>query len=217
MTDESSAPVPRDLAKRLGVGGIRVLLVILCDAYRNLYTRGYVRADTPEDDITEEWYIHIQKRWRTGTAFGLIPVPQKQDREKAHRRGRPPTIDFCFRDAFSPQSYFGAECKLLDEGSTRHLKAYLDDQQGIGRFLSGKYAAHTGTGTMVGYVRHGSPNNVAKDLAMAIQRLPGKPKLRKSPPLPRFDQIYESRHNRKTGITPFLCFHLLFSFKCSAD
>jgi hypothetical protein len=215
IADNTSASVPSDLARRLGSEGIRQLLKIMVDAYRDLYKRQWVRADSPEDSITEEWFVCIQKRWKPDNAYGLIPVPQKQDTGQAKTRGRPPTIDFCFRDGLSSQSYFGAECKLLDQGSSRHLKAYMDDTEGIGRFLSGKYAACTGAGAMVGYVRRGDCHVVAGELAKGIEQLAGKPKLLKSQPVESFEQLYESKHTRREGVSPFVCFHLLLAFNCS--
>lgn len=206
--------VPKDLAKRLGSQGIRRLLTLLTNAYRDLYDRQWVRADSPEDRITEEWFIHIQKRWKSDSACGLIPVPQKADAGKARPRGRPPTIDFCFRDEFFPESYVGTECKLLDEGCKEHLNAYLDDKEGIGRFIKGKYAACTGAGAMVGYVRRGDSNVVARDIAHGMEQLDGSPVRRKSDALAEFEQIYESEHVRSSGISPFLCYHLLFAFNC---
>ena len=212
IDNRKAASVPKDLAKRLGNQGIRKLLMLLTRAYRDLYDRQWVKADSPEDRITEEWFIHIQKRWKSDDACGLIPVPQKGDCTKAKSRGRPPTIDFCFRDEFYGESYFGAECKLLDQGCKSHLAAYLDMDEGIGRFISGRYAAATGAGAMVGYVRQGDCKVVADDLASGIKDLNGAPSLSRSAPLPDFDQLYESRHLRTAGISPFLCYHLLLAF-----
>jgi hypothetical protein len=212
--NQTPPAVAKDLAKRLGRRGIRRLLLLLTNAYQDLYDRQWVKADSPENRITEEWFIHIQKRWKSDSACGLIPIPQKADTTKAKSRGLPPTIDFCFRDEFFPESYFGAECKLLDEGSKEHLNAYLDDEEGIGRFIKGKYAASAGAGAMVGYVRHGDSSLVARDVAHRMTRLNGSPRLRKSDLLAEFDHIYESEHLRRSGVSPFLCYHLLLAFNC---
>ena len=214
IADNGPSSVPIDIAKRLGEQGIRHLLTLLTNAYHDLYARQWVKADSSEDSITEEWFVHIQGRWSSNHAFGLVPIHQKQDREKAKPRGRAPTIDFCFRDRFFPQSYFGAECKLLDQGSQRHLDAYLDDKEGIGRFVNGQYAAHTGSGAMVGYVRRGDCCKVSKAVGSELHRLKGNPTLKKSIPLPDFDYLYESQHNRDVGVSPFLCYHLFFAFNC---
>lgn len=212
IDSQRSASVPNDLAKRLGSQGIRKLLALLTNAYRDLRDRQWVKADSPEDRITEEWFIHIQKRWRSDDACGLVPIPQKADIGRAKSRGRPPTIDFCLRDEFFPESYFGAECKLLDQGCRGHLAAYLDNDEGIGRFISAKYSASSGAGAMVGYVRRGDCDAVAKDIALQMGSLTGAPVLKKSCPLPNFDDLYESEHLRGIGISPFLCYHLLFAF-----
>ena len=214
ITENRLPSVPKDLAKRLGDRGIRRLLTVMTDAYHDLYALRRIKSDSSEDSITEEWFVCIQKRWRSESTFGLIPIPQKQDAERAKSRGRPPTIDFCFRDEYFPKSYFGAECKLLDDGSRSHLSEYLHNDRGIGRFLSGRYASHTGSGAMVGYVRRGDCNKVAKEVASGTRRLPGNPELRRSHPLARFNQLYESEHTRCVGVSPFLCYHLLFAFNC---
>lgn len=216
IDDRWSAAVPRDIAKELGPDGIRKLLVIMTDAYRDLCGKRLIAADSVEDQITEEWHICVQKRCMTENAFGLSPIPQKRDTHKAKRRGRPPTIDFCFRDEFDEQSYFGAECKLMDQGSKRHLNAYLDADEGIGRFLGGKYAAYASAGAMVGYVRQGDCNAVAADIARGMKHLDGTPRLKEAPPLPPFDQLYQSKHTKHADGSPFECFHLLFAFNCSA-
>ena len=214
ITDDRFASVPRDLAKQLGYQGVRKLLTLLTDAYRDLYAKRCVCADSSEDSITEEWFVHIVKRWRPENTFGLIPIPQKEDTGRAKPRGRPPTIDFCFRDEFFPQSYFGVECKLLDQECATHLNNYLDNKEGIGRFLSGKYSAHTGTGSMVGYVRRGDCNVVAKAVAFGVKQLVSNTGFKKSHPLPDFEQLYESEHDRQIGVSPFLCYHLFFAFNC---
>ena len=211
-------PAPKDLAEELGQDGIRKLLSLMCDAYHDLRTAGCITASMQEPAITEEWSVQIQVRWRQQSNISLVPVLEKRDTHKAKRRGRAPTIDFCFRDRMfnERESYFGAECKLLDEGSTKHLKAYLDENEGIGRYLTGKYAARTGAGAMVGYVRTGDPKVVASELTEALKKLDGKPTLAKSPSLLQFDDLYESTHERTDGVSPFQCFHVLFGFHCDA-
>lgn len=208
--------VPRDLAAELGQQGIRRLLLLMVDSYLDLRDSGRVTATMPEDAITEEWAVHIGLRWRREPDIAVVPVHQKQDEEKAKERGRRPTIDFCFRDQLFSESYFGAECKLLDEGNADHMRAYLDDSKGIGRFLSCKYAAHTGAGAMVGYVRTGDSAAVAREISGKIRELKGRPTLKKADLLARFDHLYESVHSRECGVSPFRCSHLLLAFGCAA-
>ena len=216
LTRKVRSLASQDLAKELGQDGIRRILRLMSDAYHGLRARGIITASMQEDEITEEWVVDIKLRWRQEPNIQLVPIQQKRDAHKAKRRGKPPTIDFCFRDRLFPESYFGAECKLLDEGSNTYMKAYLDEKEGIGRYLSGRYAARTGAGAMVGYVRTGDPKTVARDLALAIKEMGGKPELETSPPLPDFDDLYESTHKRTDGVSPFRCFHMLLGFYCEA-
>jgi len=213
LTQHARGVVPMDIAKELGEAGIACLLQLMTDAYIDLQARGCITGCSPEDYITEEWYVHIQEKWRTRPAISLIPIHQKQDETKAKRRGRPPTIDFCFRHRFYKHSYFGAECKLMDENNADHLAAYIDADKGIGRFTSGKYATFSSAGTMIGYVRTGSYRNVSNDLARAMRGLDGRPVLKKSMVLKDFNALYQSRHKRRPPLTKFLCYHLLFAFE----
>ncbi len=214
LSDSPRPAVPKDVVKELGIAGVARLLKLMTDAYRDLRARKCVTAASAEDDITEEWFVQILLRWVP--EMSLIPVHQKQDPTKAKPRGRRPTIDFCFRDRSERGAYFGAECKLLDEGDAGYMKAYLDDTEGIGRFLDGRYAAHTGAGAMVGYVRTGKCDAVATELSDEMQKLKDSPTLCKSTVLCDFDQLYESEHKRDCAVPEFLCFHLLFGFNCPA-
>ena len=216
LADYIPPDVPKDIAKELGAAGLTCLLQLMVDAYHDLKARKCIGADSKEDSITEEWLVHILQRWKQKPTISCIPIHQKGDAAKAKPRGKPPTVDFCFRDRFDSSSYFGVECKLLDEGDRRRLRAYLDDTEGIGRFLNGRYSAHSGAGAMVGYVRSGSCDKVAASLRRDIQNLDGKPKLKKSRMLSTFDQLYESQHTRNCPVAGFLCYHLLFGFNCSA-
>jgi len=216
LTEQILTPVPENIAQKLGRAGLEKLLSLLYYAYQDLLTKRIIQADSHEDSITEEWFICIQLRWKREPELSLIPIPQKPDRTMAKKQGRPPTIDFCFRSEYSDRVYFGTECKLLDEHCKEHLDAYLDNEDGIGRFLNGKYAFYAGAGAMVGYVRQGNPNEVAKQLAKMLVNLEGKPELKKSVIVPQSDQLYETKHNRRVGVSPFSCFHLLFAFNCTS-
>jgi hypothetical protein len=202
-----SAP---DLAKELGTDGLRLLLKIMCDAYYALKKNRFVLDTTPEDVITEEWFLKIQDR---SQGLSVKPIPQKQDPTKGKKRGKAPTIDFCFRHERFSESYLGAECKLLDEGSSKHLREYMSDKRGIGRFLDGRYAYHSSVGAMVGYVRVGNPKNVAKSVRKSMSKFPDKPRMIKDKPIVSFEDIYKSRHTRTSGKSPFKIFHLFYAFR----
>lgn len=212
LADQVRPSVPKDIVEELGPAGVASLLQIMAEAYLDLKARRWVRADCSEDSITEEWFVHIQMRWKHIPAICCIPIHQKQDATKAKSRGRPPTVDFCFRDRFDARSYFGAECKLLDEGNKAHLAAYLHRREGIGRLLDGRYSEASSAGAMVGYVRTGECEGVAVSLEQAMAMLEGNPSLKRSASLAQFHHLYESQHNRPSPLPKLLCYHFLFGF-----
>lgn len=213
VTRSRKAP---DLAKEVGPSGIRQLLQLMCDAYHDLLESDYVKTNTPENEITEQWYIYILAQWRRIPSFSvkITPIHQKEDPTKGKRGKRFPTIDFCFRADYFPESYFGAECKLLDEGNRRHLLEYAS-KNGIGRFIDGRYSSKSSAGAMVGYIRVGCAEKCACDVRSCISKLPNTPKLMKVEPIGRFKDIYESLHRRTSGVSPFKIFHSFYTFESS--
>ncbi|MBI5492404.1 MAG: hypothetical protein HY893_05680 [Deltaproteobacteria bacterium] len=176
LSDLSKRQHAPDLAKQLGADGIRCLLKLMCEAYHELLASGFVQKDTPENTINEQWSAYIIMKWRQNQSISVIPIPQKEDLTRGKKGKRSPTIDFCFRAELYPESYFGAECKLLDEGNKKHIHEYLSDKNGIGRYLDGRYGAKSSAGAMVGYIRVGKSTNVIKDLSGKISTLSGKPR-----------------------------------------
>ena len=117
----ASSAVPDDLAKRLGPSGVNEILLALWQGYHDIIadTSITITENTEEDDITQEWYGKISLRWTSENRATILritsigPVHQYQDPTLKKRRGYKPTIDFCFRDWDTSNSYFGAECKNL--------------------------------------------------------------------------------------------------------
>ena len=106
--DVSQSRVAPDLAKILGHRGLITLIELMCEAYFDLLGSGFVKADTPENDITEEWYVKIVLKYQRKPHLAVVPFHQKSDQTKGKKGKLSPTIDFCFRDQYFPQSYFGA-------------------------------------------------------------------------------------------------------------
>ena len=116
-----------DLARKLGEKGIISILEIVCAAYTILYKNQLVKPEMSEDEITEELFKEIVFAWKTSSITEtVIPINQKIDKNQARDRGKPPTIDFCFRDRWVKEAFFGFECKLLAEGNNRLYKEYIE-------------------------------------------------------------------------------------------
>ena len=99
----SSTPVPHDLAKKIGVGGVNEILDVFWKGYQELKHDAsfVVNASSEEDDITQRWYEKILSIWdsrnrTTSIALnGLCPIHQYADNTMKKRKGsKSPTIDF---------------------------------------------------------------------------------------------------------------------------
>lgn len=200
---------PQDLAKELGFDGKMAILRVICRAYKNLYKIGKITSTSSETEITEELYIELQIEWK-GANIPLIPIHEKSHGKKNEGRGKTPTIDFCFRGRWNPNSYFGAECKLLNINDNKLYKKYIEN--GMYRYISGKYSEKCSTGMMIGYIVIGNTNEIIPELNNRINKLPNISNINKSYDIDDFIDHYESIHEREFGISPFNMHHLFFCF-----
>jgi len=201
---------PEDLAKELGPDGITTLLSRICEAYENLYASGKVVCTMSEPEITEELFFELLDVWFDKGPRSLKPIPEKSHgKRKNGKKGKTPTIDFCFR-TWDPNSYFGAECKLLKENNSELYKLYVDE--GVNRYLSGKYGEKCSVGSMIGYIIIGNTAESINKVKIRVDKLPNISNMKKSDSINGFTNHYKSVHGRKVGNTPFHIHHLFFSF-----
>lgn len=203
-------PIPKDLAKELGTGGIKVILELIRDAYFDLVHANVIDLTLDENQITEEWYIWLLERWKSQTGMNLKPIYQKGDRTKAKKGKIPPTVDFCFRSSWHQQVYFGIECKLVEANSKSLCDKYIHN--GLLRFINCSYSSNCSEGAMLGYIRQTKCSEVAIQLVTRIAILDGSPALHQSNSLHPFEDYYISRHNRTNCISPFTIHHFLLIF-----
>jgi len=206
-----SNPIPSDLAKKLGRNGIVEILAIMWLGYDDLRADGIVSIRMKEDEITEAWFIRLCKRWyaeNRASRINLAPVTQHGDDTKAFPKGSPPTIDFCFREWRTSNSYFGAECKNLYHHDSKHIQRYVDT--GVKHYISGRYGSGSTTSTMIGYVLSGKAVEIADELRDTIGVI--KPLLNLSRDITSKDAQYKSQHLRIPDKEIIMLYHLLFDF-----
>ena len=201
---------PEDLAKELGPDGITTLLSRICEAYENLYASGRVVCTMSEPEITEELVFELQDVWFDKGPRSLKPIHEKSHGKRKKGRGKTPTIDFCFRHKWDRNSYFGAECKLLEENNSELYKLYVDE--GVNRYLSGKYGEKCSAGSMIGYIIIGNTAEIINEVKIKVDELSNISNIKKSDSINGFTDHYKSVHGRKVGNTPFHIHHLFFSF-----
>lgn len=202
---------PYDLAEQIGEDGIAKLLALVCDAYDMLYKHKIVKLGMSEDEITEELFKEIQIVWRVSSIpQTIVPINQKIDKTFGKDRGKPPTIDFCFRDRWVKEAFFGFECKLLAEGDVRLYKEYIEN--GLYRYLQGKYCARGSAGSLIGYVNSGRISIIVQDVKTRVDRENMLTAMVKAPSISAFEEHYVSTHSRESGLSSFSVHHLFFCF-----
>ena len=212
----ASSPVSDDLAKRLGPNGINEILLTLWKGYHDLITDTSITIteSAKEDDITQEWYGKILLRWGTQNRATILkincigPVHQYQDATLKKNYGYKPTIDFCFRDWSTSNSYFGAECKNLYEHKKEKIKRYVNT--GVKNYTSGRYGSQSSESSLVGYVLSGKISNIVQQLAAEITTV--LPVSNLSRELRYADPQYSSRHIRTLDKREITLHHLFFDF-----
>ena len=163
-----------------------------------------------EDKITRELCVRIQVHIQEN-GINSIPVHQYPIFPKIPKRGRAPTIDFVFRRGYEESSYLSFECKILNCHDSSSVAAYIDE--GIMRFISGKYASNEKIGGMVGYLINEKIDNCVEKINEKVEQKISKfDCLVKSSVSMDFDGIYESNHSR-VHLNAILIYHIFMIFK----
>lgn len=205
---------PFDLAKQIGEDGIKRLLEIVCEAYEVLCRNHVIQVTMSEDEITEELFIEVEVVWRkSNIPDTIIPYHEKIDRANAKDIGKPPTIDFCFRHRWVKETYLGFECKRLAEGNNHLYKEYIEN--GLWRYLQGKYCAHGSTGSLIGYVISGGLAIIEQNVKARVDKERALKAMTEAFPVHAFKEHYVSMHLRERGLSPFCVHHLFFLFAVS--
>lgn len=212
----ASSPVPTDLAKKIGINGVNEILFILWQGYYDLKSDSgiIITALTQEDEITKEWFGKVQQRWFAQNratcllAHKIGPIHQYPDPTKACKRGYKPTIDFCFRDWDTRNSYFGAECKNLYNRKPAKIKRYV--QTGVNNYITGRYGAQSSESSIVGYVLSGDIPTIVNELKNEIQK--EQPISNLTREMSFIEPQYRTCHTRSLDGERLTLHHLFFNF-----
>lgn len=171
---------------------------------------GTVDKSWPEDKITRELCVQIEI-YIHKNQITAIPVHQYPIYLKKKKKGRPPTIDFVFRKGFEESHYFGFECKIVDDKVPNSIKEYVDE--GVNRFLSGKYSYSQKAGGMVAYLINCNTLKCVKEIYKLMKNTNGiKRNLKKMTVVKKFNGLYNSRHTKK-NLKNFELYHIFMDFK----
>ena len=205
----------RDFALQLKKAGIKKIVNMIYEAYVKLEISKIVTEDMDEVRITEELFIKIQRVWREKGDQNIIPISEKPHDRPAHSRGRSPTIDFCFRDEYCSNAYFGSECKKLKENDSPRYSEYI--QNGVCRYIRGKYSVECSEGSMIGYIVKGDAERIITGVVAKVDEISDYSKTKQSDMIKDFSAYYISGHTRSVGVSPIQIHHFFFVFTVAAE
>ena len=212
-----STPVPYDLAKKIGVSGVNEILSVLWQGYQDLKhdTSIVITVTSEEDDITQEWFVKIQQLWDSRnratslTLNGLVPIHQYADNTMKKSKGKKsPTIDFCFKDWSTSNSYFGAEAKNLYDNRPEKIKRYVET--GVNNYISGRYGLQSSESSVIGYVLSGKISEVVKELRKEMSK--DSPVFNLSRAMSVTEPQYMTKHISTYDNKEIILHHLFFNF-----
>lgn len=212
----SSTPMPPDLAKKIGVSGVNEIMGVFWKGYRELKSDAsfVVNASTEEDDITQKWYEKVVGIWdsrnrATSIALnGLQPIHQYADNTMKKRKGsKAPTIDFCFKDWSTDNSYFGAEAKNLYKSRADKIERYVST--GVDNFTTGRYGSQSSESSIIGYVLSGKIPDIVNELKVEMAKGSPVANLARSTSA---NPQYKSSHLRTIDNQEITLHHLFFDF-----
>ena len=212
----SSTPVPHDLAQKIGICGVNEILNVFWEGYRQLRSDRscVINASTEEDNITQKWYEKVIGIWdsrnRTTTISLniLYPFLQYSDNSMKKRIGsKSPTIDFCFKDWSTDNSYFGAEAKNLYENKLDKIQRYITT--GVKNYTSGRYGSQSSEASILGYVLSGKIADIVKQLRIEMANDNPIDNLTRTTSM---DPQYRSKHLRTRDNKEIVLHHLFFDF-----
>jgi len=200
---------PDQLASEIGSNSDKCLLEVVIYAYIELRKTSNIDKTWPEDRITRELCVQIQI-YIEKNQIKAIPIHQYPIFLNKKRRGRPPTIDFVFRKGFEESHYFGFECKLLDDNIPNSVQEYVDE--GVNRFLSGKYSHGQKAGGMVGYLIKCKRLKCVKAVDKQMKHITGSNhNLTKKALVKGFNGLYMSKH-KQINLKIFELYHIFMNF-----
>lgn len=162
-------------------------------------------TDLHLDEITLLW-----KQWRDGFESFIPKHEAWEFRGRKNAADMPRSIDIGFVLVANRSARWNVEAKVLEKPSD--VGRYLSDL--TDKYLSGKGAALSDTGALVGYLRQGRPNNVFPHLEKRLGQ-----------PLKHFAKFSGrahrmSEHTRileEFGETPFTCHHLILGLSSDEE
>jgi hypothetical protein len=176
-----------------------------------------VQPTDKEDDITDQlrWeMVKEKKRRHPQPQLVFLRETQRDDADKQYPRG---LIDVYVGYSFDETEYFAMECKRIDDRHETPARKYIED--GVCRFVIGKYSPGHPYGAMIGYVTEGTPETAAEFLGNKLlghdkkrTKLRSKWGWRRELRFGRVPNLHSTKHSQEGTRNTILLLHLFLAF-----
>ncbi len=213
--DVIGSPVP--LAQRLRPALERTILELVVEAFEQWGARGFNRFGDTEVEFTTV-LIGQMREVRRVRNLPFMPCSEQFEYSPEMFAGtaapnRAPRIDISvWWDRLAENAYYTIECKRLAPGDL--AKKYVNE--GLIRFVSGKYAGATPAAAMIGYAITHAPEVLLDQVNEHVQQHPeltDSDLLVPTAPIHALTTVYESRHQRHAPHVAIRVTHLFLDVR----
>lgn len=194
---------------------IKTVLEITIISWSHVLARGEVCSSTQEPEIAGCLYreMYAEKRRRLGPKS----VPRFEEevgtRSSLNLRRTDGRIDFKVMYSFDEDEYFGIECKRISSNNNKLVKKYVNE--GLLRFIDGKYSLGHDWAAMLGFVVDGKSIECIKMVADYLTKAKGKNRMKSDwTTETRFGpqrDLYRTRHHQRGRSSLMTVLHLFLT------
>lgn len=177
-----------------------------------IYLDLYFANNEPQNPaFAHNFIIFAPSGLKSSVVPSLKTMHQYADNTMKKRRGaKAPTIDFCFKDWSTSNSYFGAEAKNLYKNRPEKIKRYVST--GVENYTTGRYGSQSSESSMIGYVLSGKIQEITEELKIEMAKETPLSNLARTA---RIEPQYKSSHVRTLDNHEITLHHLFFDFASS--
>ncbi len=214
--------LPLDQSNAVGQGDeeyiraiIKTVLEITIISWSYVLAQGEVCSSTQEPEIAGCLYreMYAEKRRRLGPKS----VPRFEEevgtRSSLNLRRTDGRIDFKVMYSFDEDEYFGIECKRISSNNNKLVRKYVNE--GLLRFIDGKYSLGHDWAAMLGFVVDGKSTECIKMVADYLTKAKGKNRMKSDwTNETRFGphrDLYRTRHHQRGRSSLMTVLHLFLT------
>ena len=195
---------------------IATIMDIVVKAWPEVVNSSDIGPQSHENHITDKfrWKMVAERNKRPGLKYLFLREVQS---DQSNGTGETGKIDIYVSKGSDESEYFAMECKRITGHDKKNAKHYIE--QGVHRFVKGKYSFGLSHASMVGYVCHGTIAEAAEFIKSSI----GTHNPQKTKMLPKWPwqaetrygsvpNLYSTKHRQDKSNKDIKLLHLFLAF-----